>query len=160
MTKFILVLWCLMIFTASVFGQTLEADLRKSFNKHAVIKIDNQETLRKAKNRIPFKLETNDKTFQFILTPNNIRAENYKSEYTDNNGRHSLPRGEVFTYTGTLIGEKDSVPAFTDEKKSQKDFFSSVKRHTTLNPPKSILLTQTIMIKLFIKPKTRLKKTM
>lgn len=123
MTRFIFVLWCLTVSTVSVFGQTLEADLKKSFDKHDIVKINNQEALKKAKSQVPFKLETKDKTFQFILTPNDLRSEKYKGEYTDKNGRHSLPKSEVFTYTGTLIGEKDSVLAFTVDGKITEGFF-------------------------------------
>jgi len=123
MLKFIFVLSCLLISTVSVFGQTLDADLKNSFNKYSIVKIDNQEALKKAKNQVAFKFETKDKTFQFILTPNDIRSENYKTEYTDKDGQHSLPRSEVFTYTGTLIGEKDSVLAFTVDGKTTEGFF-------------------------------------
>lgn len=123
MNRFIFVLWCLMISSVSVLGQTLEADLRKSFNKHSTVDINNQEALKKAKNQVQFKLETKDKTFQFILTLNDIRSEKYKAEYTDKNGQHSLSRSEVFTYTGTLIDEKDSVLAFTIDGKITEGFF-------------------------------------
>lgn len=123
MFRFIFVLWCLMISSVSVFGQALEADLRNSFNKYSIVKIDNQEALKKAKNQQPFKLETTDKIFQFILTPNDIRSEKYRAEFTDKDGQHSLPRGDVFTYTGTLIGEKDSVLAFTVDGKVTEGFF-------------------------------------
>lgn len=123
MLRFIFVLWCLIISSVSVFGQTLDADLKNSFNKHSIVKIDNQEALKKAKNQVPFRLETNDKVFQFILKPNDVRSEKYRAEYTDKDGRHSLPRGEVFTYTGTLIGEKDSVLAFTVDGKVTEGFF-------------------------------------
>lgn len=123
MLRFIFVLWCLVISSISVFGQTLEADLRHSFNKYSVVKIDDQEALKKAKNQVPFRFETKDKVFQFILTPNDVRSEKYRSEYTDKEGQHSLPKGDVFTYTGTLIGEKDSALAFTVDGKITEGFF-------------------------------------
>ncbi len=123
MTRFIFVLWCLMISSVSVLGQTLDADLKNSFNKYSMVKINDQEALKKAKNQIPFMFKANDKTFQFILTPNEIRSEKYKAEYTDKDGRHSLPKGEVFTYKGTLIGEKDSTLAFTVDGKITEGVF-------------------------------------
>lgn len=123
MTRFIFVLWCLMILSVSVFGQTLDADLKNSFNKYSIVKIDDQDALKKAKNQQPFKFKVDDKTFQFILIPNEIRSEKYKTEYIDKYGRHSLPKGEVFTYKGTLIGEKDSVLAFTVDGKITEGFF-------------------------------------
>lgn len=87
------------------------------------MKIDDQEALKKAKSQQPFRLEANGKIFQFILKPNDIRSEKYKAEYTDKDGQHSLPRGDVFTYTGTLIWEKDSVLAFTVDGKTTEGFF-------------------------------------
>ncbi|MCA1625667.1 MAG: M12 family metallo-peptidase [Acidobacteria bacterium] len=124
MIRFVFVLWCLVISSVSIFGQTLDADLKKSFNKHSVIKINDQEALKKAKNQEPFKFMVDGKIIQFILTPNEIRSEKYKAEYTSASGVHSLPRGEVFTYTGKLIGEKDSVLAFTVDGKITEGFFS------------------------------------
>ncbi|MDQ3750348.1 MAG: hypothetical protein M3367_15245, partial [Acidobacteriota bacterium] len=91
----------------------MEADLKKSFNKFSVVKINNREALRKAKSGIPFNIRINEKNFQFVLKPNDIRSADYKAEYTDNNGRHSLPRGEVFTYQAALIGERNSLVALT-----------------------------------------------
>lgn len=114
MFRFIFVLWCLMISSVSVFGQALEADLRNSYNKYSIVKIDNQEALKKAKNQQPFKLETTDKIFQFILTPNDIRSEKYRAEFTDKDGQHSLPRGDVFTYTATTSLEDRSVSIVKD----------------------------------------------
>lgn len=87
------------------------------------MKIDDQEALKKAKSQQPFRLEANGKIFQFILKPNDIRSEKYKAEYTDKDGQHSLPRGDVFTYTGTLIWDKDSVLAFTVDGKTTEGFF-------------------------------------
>jgi Metallo-peptidase family M12/Reprolysin family propeptide/FG-GAP-like repeat len=112
MIRFVFVLWCA-AFSTSIFGQNIEADLRKSFNKFTVVKINNREAVRKAQSSIPFKIQINDKTFQFILKPNDIRSADYKAEFTDNDGRHSLPRSEVFTYQGTIIGESNSLIALT-----------------------------------------------
>ncbi len=113
MIRFIFVSCCLAVFSISIFGQNLNADLRNSFNKYSIVEIDNQDALKRAKNQIPFKFDVDGKTFQFILIPNEIRSEKYTAEYTNILGVHSLPRSELFTYTGTLIGEKDSAVAFT-----------------------------------------------
>lgn len=109
--NFFFVLCCTLAFSVSTFGQDLDTDLKKSFNKFSLVKINNKEALQKAKLRTPFKIETREKTFQFILRLNDVRAANYKAEYTDATGRHSLPKGEVFTYKATLIGERNSVVA-------------------------------------------------
>ena len=98
MSKYISVLLALVVFPAFVLGQDLDEDLKKSFYKYKVVKINNQEALRKAKLKIPFTIRPNNRDFQFILKENDLRSEDYHAEYTDNSGRHSLPRGNVFTY--------------------------------------------------------------
>lgn len=77
------------------------------------MKINDREAQQKAKLRTPFKIQTHGKTFQFILRLNDVRAADYKAEYTDANGRHSIPKGEIFTYKTTLIGERNSIVALT-----------------------------------------------
>ncbi len=113
MIKLITVLLCAMTFSISAFGQDLETDLKKSFKKFNVVKIDNQDALKKAKLKIPFQIQTSENNFQFILRLNDIRSEDYTAEYTDSDGRHKLPKGEAFTYKSTLIGEKNSIVALT-----------------------------------------------
>lgn len=137
MLKYVFVLCCLTIIcSASVFGQTLEDDLKKSFNKYSIVKINDQEALRKAKNQQAFRLETKDKIFQFILTPNEIRSESYKAQYSDRDGKHDLQKDEVFTYTGTLIWEKDSVLALTVDGETTEGFFLIGREAYYLEPAK------------------------
>lgn len=136
MKRLIFVLSFLIVSSISTFGQTLDADLRNHFNKHSLVKIDDQEALRKAKNQVPFRFNVGGKTIQFILRPSEIRSPRYKAEYTSATGVHSLPRGEVFTYTGTLIGETDSVLAFTVDGKITEGFFSIGKEEYYLESAK------------------------
>ena len=110
--------------SVSIFGQSLDADLKQYFAKHSTIKINDQDALKKAKNQLPFKFKVGDKTIQFILRPNEIRSERYKAQYTNSSGVHSLPKDEIFTYTGNLIEERDSVLAFTVDGKITEGFFS------------------------------------
>ncbi len=113
MIRFILIAACLAIFSISIFGQDLNADLKKSFNKFSIVKINNREALRKAESGAPVTIRFDDKTFQFILKFNDVRSADYSAEYTDNNGRHSLPRGEIHTYQGTIVGHPHSLVALT-----------------------------------------------
>jgi hypothetical protein len=121
----VFVLCCAAAFSGSLFGQSIEADLRKSFNKFSVVKINNREALRKAESGTPFEIQINEKTFKFVLKPNDVRSPDYKAEYTDNNGRHSLPRGEVFTYQGTVIGEPNSIVALTVDGTKTEGYFAT-----------------------------------
>lgn len=80
MVKYIFVLCCLLIISVPIFGQNLDEDLKMSFNKYKLVKINNQEALRKAKLKIPFKIKPDDREFQFILRLNDIRSADYSAE--------------------------------------------------------------------------------
>lgn len=113
------------VFSVSVFGQSVETDLKKSFNKFSVVKINNREALRKAKSGTPLKIRFDDKNFQFVLKFNDVRSADYKSEYTDKDGRHSLPKGEVFTYQGTIVGQPHSLVALTVDGTKTEGYFAT-----------------------------------
>jgi len=113
MLRFIFVLWSAAAFSGSIFGQSIEADLRKSFNRFTIVRINNAEALKKAESGTPFKIQIGERNFQFVLKPNDVRTAHYTAQYSDNDGRHSLPRGKVFTFQGTIIGEPNSLVALT-----------------------------------------------
>ncbi len=108
--KFLFTFCCLMVFSFGIFGQNLQADLKKSFNRFSIVKINNQKALLKAKSGIPFKIQTIDRTFEFVLTENDMRSADYKSEYTDKDGTKPNPADNVVTtYKGKLTGESSSI---------------------------------------------------
>ncbi|MGI8641219.1 MAG: FG-GAP-like repeat-containing protein [Pyrinomonadaceae bacterium] len=158
MIRFIFVSCCLAVLSISIFGQNLNADLRNSFNKYSIVKIEDQEALKKAKSQIPFKFDVDGKTFQFILIPNEIRSKEYMAEYTDKTGVHSLPQSELFTYTGTLIGEKDSVLAFTVDGKITEGFFSIGREDYYLESAKKYSSYASADEKVVYKSKDKVKK--
>jgi len=82
MVKFIFSIFCAAALSVSIFGQSMNADLSRSFNRFSVVKINNQEALQKAKTRSPFLIQTGEKTFQFILRLNDIRTADYRAYYT------------------------------------------------------------------------------
>lgn len=64
----------------------------------------------KAKSGIPFKIQTDENTFEFILATNDMRSADYKSEYTDKNGTKANPAENVVTtYKGKLTGQSRSI---------------------------------------------------
>lgn len=158
MIKFIFVFFYLVISTISVFGQNLNADLTNFFNKYNIVKIDNQEALKKAKNQEPFKFDIDGKNFQFILIPNEIRSKEYTAEYTDESGIHTLPKAELFTYRGTLIGEKDSILAFTVDGKITEGFFSIGRENYYLESAKKYSSYATDDEKVVYQTEDKLKK--
>lgn len=69
MIKFVFVFLCAAAFSAAAFGQNMDADLKKSFNKNSIVKIDNREALQKAESGIPFKIK---RTLPFSETERGI----------------------------------------------------------------------------------------
>ncbi len=127
--KFLYVLCCLLMFSASLFGQNLQADLKKSFHKFSVVKINSQEALLKAKSGKEFKIQTDEITFEFVLTKNDMRSADYKAEYTDTDGKkYKLKDEEVITYKGKLTGQTGSIVRFTIDGQSVEGFISTQER--------------------------------
>jgi hypothetical protein len=74
------------------------------------VKINAQEALLKTQTGIPFRIQTNDRVFEFVLTPNDLRSADYKSEFTDKDGRKSIPKDNtVNTFKGKLTDQSGSV---------------------------------------------------
>ena len=62
MKRLILVLSCSIVSSISIFGQTVDADLRNHFKRHNLVKIDDTDALIKAENQVPFRFKVDDKT--------------------------------------------------------------------------------------------------
>lgn len=108
--KTLRIFFCLVIFSASILGQDLQTDLKKVFNRFSLVKINSQEALLKAKAGIPFKIQTNDGSFEFVLTENDLRSAHFKSESTDRDGRKIEPRESIITtFKGKLSGQNRSI---------------------------------------------------
>lgn len=114
MNKFIFVVFSLFIMSISVFGQNdLERDLSKSFKGYDLVKLDSREMLRKAKSELPIEIQACGRVFEFVLTPNDLRAKNYRAVETNDSGDRELEQSEVFTYKGKLSGDTNSEVRFT-----------------------------------------------
>jgi len=105
------------IISMSVFGQdALQQDLNKSLKRFEIIKLDNKAVLDKAKSRQPIKLQAYGRNFEFVLTPNDLRAANYKAVESTVYGEREMEPGEVSTYKGKLSDDADSEVRFTITK--------------------------------------------
>jgi hypothetical protein len=93
-----------------VFGQNnvLKNDLRNSFSKFSVTRLDTQNLLRNVKNLQSFSVATVEKTFEMFLTPHDLRSEKYFAEDTTVAGVRRLEKTSVNTYKGKIVGEADS----------------------------------------------------
>jgi hypothetical protein len=69
--------------------------------------------LEKARTRQPIEIQAYGRYFQFVLTPNDLRAKNYRAVESTGSGERELKREEVATYKGKLTGDDDSEVRFT-----------------------------------------------
>jgi hypothetical protein len=136
------ILCCLMFFSVAAFAQNLQADLKKHFNRFSVVKINNQDALLKAKTGVPFNIQADERIFEFVLSANDMRSADYKSEYTDKDGRKTEPKNDtVTTYKGKLTGQSGSIvrmfldgtkiEGFISTQERQDYFFEPAKNYSS-----------------------------
>lgn len=114
MKKFISVICSLLIMSISVFAQdALRKDLNESFKNYDLVNLDKKTLLAKAKSEQPIELQAYGRDFEFILIPNDLRADIYRAVETTGFGDRELERTEVITYKGKLKNDLDSEVRFT-----------------------------------------------
>ena len=97
-------------FSVAAFAQRadLSNDLNKSFKKFNLTKINPQNASRSAENGRSIRIAAAEQTFEIVLTPNDLRAKNYRAENTTATGVRALEINEVTTFKGKIAGEPDS----------------------------------------------------
>ncbi|MDQ4122085.1 MAG: M12 family metallo-peptidase [Acidobacteriota bacterium] len=114
MVKYFLFICSIFFLASSVFGQdSLERDLHKSFKRFDLIKLDEITVQEKTKSKQPVIIQTYGRYFEFVLTPHDIRAGNYKALESTEAGDRELPRSEVITFKGKLIDDFASEVRFS-----------------------------------------------
>jgi Metallo-peptidase family M12/FG-GAP-like repeat/Viral BACON domain len=118
MNKFIVVICSLLVISISVFGQdAFQRDLSESFRNYELVNLDKKALLEKAKSEQPIEIWAYGREFEFILTPNELRAGNYRAIESTSSGDREMEKGEVITYKGKLINDVDSEVRFTITEK-------------------------------------------
>ena len=114
MIRFVLMLCSFFVMSISVFGQNaLDNDLSKSFKRYDLIKLDNKVVHEKANSEKIINFQAYGREFEFVLTPHDLRANNYRAIESAVSGQYELQRGEVFTYKGHLKNDFESEVRFT-----------------------------------------------
>ncbi len=128
MTKYllsILVLTLLLISPALSQTGSLRNDLSKSFKSFSLTRLDTRSLARSAETVQSVSFSTESRTYEFRLTPRDLRAANYKAEDTTTAGVRSMPRESVTTYKGSIGGESNSRARLTiDDSKIEGYFYS------------------------------------
>jgi hypothetical protein len=93
----------LIVMSLPVFGQdALRRDLNVALKNYDLVNLDRNAVVEKARNRQPVAIRAYGRDFEFQLTPNELRAPNYRAVETGADGERELPRAEVITYKGKL----------------------------------------------------------
>jgi hypothetical protein len=118
-------------FSVSAFGQSadLREDLKNSFTKFDLVRINNENAQRQASEN-ELVIRTAAKNFRLKLVPNDLRARNYRAEDTTAVGTRVLEKGAVTTFKGYVVGENSSeVRLLIDGTTVEGYFISEGKRH-------------------------------
>ncbi len=101
---------CVCVFAAFSFGQSskLQTDLRESFKKFDLINLNKQKTRRQLEANQAILLPTAEGKFELNLTPNDLRASDFRAEDVTENGVHTLEKGQVTTFKGKVVGATNS----------------------------------------------------
>ncbi|HSK71746.1 MAG TPA: discoidin domain-containing protein [Pyrinomonadaceae bacterium] len=100
----------------------MDKDLKKTFKRYDLVKLDNHAVLEKAKSRQQIKFQAYGRDFEFDLTPNDLRAAGYKAVATTDSGDYELGQTEVITYKGKLKNDPDSEVRFTLTEETMEGF--------------------------------------
>ncbi|MDQ3321982.1 MAG: M12 family metallo-peptidase, partial [Acidobacteriota bacterium] len=115
-------------FVVSCFGQTgnLQNELENSFKKFNLAKVNNQSALQKAEAENRLTIQTAEKKFELVLTPNDLRSTRYRAENTIGEAVQPLENGVVTTFKGKISGEDASTARVSiDESKIEGYFISN-----------------------------------
>ncbi len=125
--KLTISLFCTLLLSFTSFGQSgdLQNDLTESFKKFKTVRLNNQTTLQKAKAGTSLTIPTAEKNYQLTLIPSDLRAPQFFAEDTSTKGVQTLPKNDVTTFKGVIVGEKKSEVRLTiDGAKIEGYFFA------------------------------------
>ncbi|MDQ3712482.1 MAG: FG-GAP-like repeat-containing protein [Acidobacteriota bacterium] len=110
------------------FGQSgdLQSDLNGSFKKFNLVRINQRAVLEKVGSQQSITIPIAEKNFELMLTPRDLRAENYRAEDTSASGIRQIEKSKVTTFKGKIIGETASeVRLSIDDAKIEGYFFTA-----------------------------------
>ncbi len=125
LNKFILGCFCGLIFGVSAFAQNdgLRGDLKKSFNKFNLVKLDAGAAFRNAQARQTIVIPSAAGNYELNLMPHDLRTRAYRAEETTANGNFTLDRSAVTTFKGKISGESESEVRLTIDGAKVEGYF-------------------------------------
>ena len=133
---FISLLTITLSFSTFAFGQSdaMRNDLKDSFRKFDLIRINNQIAQRQVESNSRLSIQTSTKNFQLSLTPRDLRSPRYRAEDTTALGTRVLEKGEVTTFKGKVIGDDSSEVRLTIDGSKIEGYFVSEGRRRFIVP--------------------------
>ena len=124
------------LFAISAMAQSsdLRNDLRSSFTKVDVIRINSGGELRSQGAGKTLTLQTEGRTFELVVEPNNILASRYRAEDTNVIGMTAGERPTVKTYKGKIAGAADSEVRLTIDGVNVEGFFEDAGGRRFIEP--------------------------
>jgi hypothetical protein len=124
------------LFAVSIFAQNAELknDLQSSFTKFDVIRIDSGGELRTEGSNKTLTVQSDGRTFELVVSPNDILSERYRAENTNMMGIETLERPAVTTYKGTITGVPDSRVRLTIDGVRVEGFFEDADGRRFVEP--------------------------
>jgi hypothetical protein len=115
------------VFAQNILGQSnaLKNDLKKSFSKVDVVRLNNNASLRQIENQNVLSISTSEENFQLHLTPRDLRAPHYRAENATLMGSQTIESGAVTTYKGKVSGDDKSEVRLTIEDSKIEGFFTT-----------------------------------
>ena len=91
-------------------------DLARFFSEHEEVQLDSRSAAESVRRLGRLSLKTGARTFEIILTPNDLRAPGYRAEEFSADGlTRTLPTLPVVTYKGSVVGMPNSDARLTVE---------------------------------------------
>jgi hypothetical protein len=102
----------------------LENDLKKSFKKFNIVKLNDRTTLQEAKLRRRLSIQTTQKDFELNFAPRDLRSARYKAEDTNADGARELKgSGQITTFKGKVADSIESEVRLTIDDKKIEGYF-------------------------------------
>ncbi len=123
--KILLYCLCTLLLTVPVSAQNgdLQSDLRTSFKKFKLARLDASAALRNAQTRQTVTIPTVNGNFELNLMPHDLRTRNYRAEATTADGAIALEKTPVKTFKGKISGEIQSEVRLTIDGATIEGYF-------------------------------------
>ena len=124
------------LFAVSILAQSadLKNDLQSSFTKFDVVRIDSGGELRTEGSNKTLTIQADGRTYQLVVTPNNILSPQYRAEDSNMIGVSTIEPPTVTTYKGAIAGAPESKVRLTIDGVRVEGFFEDAGGRRFIEP--------------------------